>query len=52
MLARVAALLVFTLIVSVQAQAQIWPARPVTLIVPFGAGVTGDIVARGLAELS
>src|SRR4051794_35417777 len=50
MLARVAALVVFTLIASVQAQTQTWPARPVTLVVPFGAGVTGDIVARGLAE--
>src|SRR3954449_5043244 len=50
MLARVAALLVFTLIDSVQAPAQTWPAGSVTLVVPFGAGVTGDIVARGLAE--
>src|SRR5437868_9307302 len=32
------------------AQAQTWPTRPVTVIVPFAAGVTGDIVARGLVE--
>src|SRR5438477_12270803 len=33
-----------------QAQAQAWPTRPVTVIVPFAAGVTGVIVARGLVE--
>jgi tripartite-type tricarboxylate transporter receptor subunit TctC len=32
------------------AMAQSWPARPVTLIVPFGAGATSDIVGRGLAQ--
>ena len=32
------------------AQAQTWPARSVTVVVPFAAGVTGDIVARGLVE--
>ena len=32
------------------AQAQSWPTRPVTVIVPFAAGVTGDIMARGLVE--
>jgi tripartite-type tricarboxylate transporter receptor subunit TctC len=49
MLARVAALLAFTF-AAAAAQAQTWPTRPVTVIVPFAAGVTGDIVARGLAE--
>jgi tripartite-type tricarboxylate transporter receptor subunit TctC len=46
---RIVALLAFTLIASA-AQAQTWPSRPVTIIVPFAAGVTGDIVARGLVE--
>src|SRR3954469_6072702 len=46
---RIVALLAFPLIVSA-AQAQTWPNRPVTVIVPFAAGVTGDIVARGLVE--
>jgi tripartite-type tricarboxylate transporter receptor subunit TctC len=32
------------------AHAQNWPARPVTVVVPFAAGVTGDIVARGLVD--
>ena len=32
------------------AQAQTWPSRSVTVVVPFAAGVTGDIVARGLVE--
>lgn len=27
-----------------------WPTRPVTLIVPFTAGTTSDVVARGLVE--
>ncbi len=31
------------------ARAQDWPTRPVKLIVPYSAGGSGDIVARGLA---
>ena len=50
MLARVAALVAFILAASTAPQAQTWPNRAVTVIVPFAAGVTGDIVARGLVE--
>jgi tripartite-type tricarboxylate transporter receptor subunit TctC len=33
--------------------AQTWPSRPVTMVVPFPAGATSDVIARGLArELS
>jgi tripartite-type tricarboxylate transporter receptor subunit TctC len=31
-------------------RAQTWPARAVTVIVPFSAGTTGDLVARGLVD--
>lgn len=33
-----------------RARAQDWPARPVRIIVPFGAGSTPDFVARLIAE--
>jgi tripartite-type tricarboxylate transporter receptor subunit TctC len=32
------------------AAAQTWPARLITMIVPFGTGATSDIVARSLAQ--
>ena len=32
------------------ASAQAWPSRPVTMIVPFPAGGTADLLARGVAR--
>ena len=50
---RIAAL-VATIFLTVPAAAQDWPARPVTMVVPFAAGgeadVLGRIIARGLSD--
>jgi tripartite-type tricarboxylate transporter receptor subunit TctC len=35
---------------SMAAEAQSWPERPVTIVVPFTAGTTSDVVARALGE--
>jgi tripartite-type tricarboxylate transporter receptor subunit TctC len=34
----------------VSARAQDWPSRPVTVVMPFTAGTTGDLLARGLVD--
>lgn len=38
------------LLSATSAMAQNWPSRPVTLVVPFTAGTTSDVIARGLIE--
>jgi tripartite-type tricarboxylate transporter receptor subunit TctC len=40
---------IFSLLAPATAQTQTWPARPVTVVVPFTAGTASDLVARGLA---
>jgi tripartite-type tricarboxylate transporter receptor subunit TctC len=44
------ALAVAAAMVSGSAMAQAWPAKPISLIVPFPAGGTTDVLARALAE--
>src|SRR4051812_35903826 len=43
-------LLAATVFSAPHAFAQAWPARPLTMGVPFTAGTTSDVVARALAE--
>lgn len=46
----VAAALAATLLGLNNGTAQTWPSRPVTLVVPFAAATTSDILARGLGQ--
>ena len=41
-------LIVFLLLASAAAQAQRFPSRPITMIVPYAAGGSADVVARPL----
>lgn len=40
----------FGLTHTLPAHAQAWPSRPVTMVVPFTAGTTSDVIARSLAQ--
>jgi tripartite-type tricarboxylate transporter receptor subunit TctC len=35
---------------ALSSRAETWPSRPVTLIVPFGAGTTSDVIARAFSQ--
>jgi tripartite-type tricarboxylate transporter receptor subunit TctC len=47
---RLSAALLFLAVSAASAHAQSWPDRPVKIIVPFGAGGSGDTLARVVAE--
>jgi tripartite-type tricarboxylate transporter receptor subunit TctC len=47
---RIVLVLVLLIAATVSGSAQVWPSKPVKIIVPFGAGSTPDIVARLIAD--
>lgn len=47
---RIAALLAAALVLATPARAQTYPVRPITLIVPFAAGGSNDMVARVIGK--
>ena len=49
-LARILALCVPFACAAAPADAQDWPTKPVTVVVPFSSGVSSDVLGRGLAE--
>ena len=49
-LSKLAATLALVLATSVSASADDYPRRPITMIVPFAAGGTSDVIARAVAE--
>jgi tripartite-type tricarboxylate transporter receptor subunit TctC len=49
-LSKLAATLTLVLATSVSASADDYPKRPITMIVPFAAGGTSDVIARAVAE--
>lgn len=49
-LSKLAAALALVLGTSVSASADDYPKRPITMIVPFAAGGTSDVIARAVAE--
>jgi tripartite-type tricarboxylate transporter receptor subunit TctC len=44
------ALMALLFVSPASSRAETWPSRPVTIIVPFGAGTTSDVIARAFSQ--